>query len=112
MFHNLGIHWASSIPAFLTLIYVPMPYLFWKHGSTIRSWSKYSSEAAIFVARRSESHARKSEVNIEEEPPMDFTTEDEIMTTADEIMTIGDEIMTTADEIMTIGDEIIKTVHL
>jgi hypothetical protein len=95
MFHNLGIHWASSIPAFLTLIYVPMPYLFWKHGSTIRSWSKYSSEAAIFVARRSESHARKSEVNIEEEPAMDFTTEEEIIMPEDEIMMTEDEIIKT-----------------
>ena len=53
MFHNLGIHWAASIPAFLAVLCLPMPYIFWKYGGIIRSWSKYSSEAAAFVARKS-----------------------------------------------------------
>lgn len=30
MYDALGIHWASSIPAFLALICVPFPFLFYK----------------------------------------------------------------------------------
>jgi hypothetical protein len=56
MFHNLGIHWAATIPAFLALLCLPMPYIFWKYGAVIRGWSKYSSEAAAFVARKSVPH--------------------------------------------------------
>ncbi|KAJ5725342.1 uncharacterized protein N7483_006699 [Penicillium malachiteum] len=36
MYDNLGIHWASSIPAFLALACVPMPFLFYKYGAVIR----------------------------------------------------------------------------
>jgi hypothetical protein len=50
MFHNLGIHWATTIPAFLALICLPMPFIFWKYGAVIRNWSKYSSEAAAIMA--------------------------------------------------------------
>jgi hypothetical protein len=53
MFGNLGIHWAATIPACLALLCLPMPYIFYKYGATIRNWSKYSSEAAAFVARKS-----------------------------------------------------------
>jgi len=57
MFDNLGIHWASTIPACLALLCLPIPYVFWKYGAIIRRWSKYSSEATAFVARKSISHA-------------------------------------------------------
>jgi hypothetical protein len=59
MYQNLGIHWASTIPACLALICLPMPYIFYKYGPTIRNWSKYSSEAAAFMARKSISHAKE-----------------------------------------------------
>jgi len=48
MFRNLGIQWSSSIPAFLSLLCLPLPYIFWKYGQKIRNWSKYSSEAIAF----------------------------------------------------------------
>ena len=49
MYHNLGIHWASSIPAFLALACVPFPFLFYKYGPAIRKRCKYASEAEAFM---------------------------------------------------------------
>lgn len=45
MYDALGIHWASSIPAFLALACVPAPFLFYKYGAIIRRKQKYSREA-------------------------------------------------------------------
>jgi len=50
MFKNLGIHWASSIPAFLSLACVPFPFLFYKFGKSIRMKCKYAAEAARVLA--------------------------------------------------------------
>ncbi|EDU45987.1 ProP Permease of the major facilitator superfamily [Pyrenophora tritici-repentis] len=49
MYRHLGIHWASSIPAFLTLTCVPFPFLFYKFGAKIRMRCKYSREAATVL---------------------------------------------------------------
>ncbi|AEO63931.1 uncharacterized protein THITE_2141914 [Thermothielavioides terrestris NRRL 8126] len=46
MYENLGDQWASSIPAFLAVACLPVPFLFYKYGPQIRSRCKYSSEAA------------------------------------------------------------------
>lgn len=51
MYQNLGIHWASSVPAFLALACVPFPYLFHKYGEGIRMKCKYAIEAASVLAR-------------------------------------------------------------
>ncbi|BDD57581.1 hypothetical protein MPDQ_007786 [Monascus purpureus] len=45
MFHGIGIHWASSIPAFLSLLCAPLPFLFYKWGPRIRARCRYSAEA-------------------------------------------------------------------
>lgn len=45
MYNNLGIHWASSVPAFLSLACLPLPFLFYKFGYAMRKRSKYASEA-------------------------------------------------------------------
>ena len=45
MYHNLGIHWASCIPAFLALVCVPFPFVLFKYGSVIRKKCKYAAEA-------------------------------------------------------------------
>jgi hypothetical protein len=49
MYRNLGIHWASSVPAFLALACVPFPFLFYKYGSAIRERCKFAAEAAAFL---------------------------------------------------------------
>lgn len=49
MYQNLGIHWASSIPAFLALMCVPFPFLFYKYGAAIRKRCKYAAQAEEFM---------------------------------------------------------------
>lgn len=51
MYHNLGIHWASSIPAFLAVACLPFPFIFYKYGARIRKRCKYSAEADAFMER-------------------------------------------------------------
>ncbi|KAF1817275.1 polyamine transporter 3 [Eremomyces bilateralis CBS 781.70] len=51
MYRSLGIHWASSIPAFLALACVPFPFLFYKYGAGIRKRCKYSAESDAFMSR-------------------------------------------------------------
>lgn len=36
MYQRLGIHWASSIPAFLSLACAPLPFIFYFHGARFR----------------------------------------------------------------------------
>jgi hypothetical protein len=55
MYANLGIHWASSIPAFLALACVPFPFLFYKHGATIRQRCKFAAEAAVLQEKMRQS---------------------------------------------------------
>ncbi|KAK0623351.1 major facilitator superfamily domain-containing protein [Immersiella caudata] len=50
MYANLGIHWASTIPAFLALACVPFPLLFYRYGGQIRMRCKYAAEAAVVLA--------------------------------------------------------------
>jgi MFS family permease len=45
MYQNLGIHWASSVPAFLALACLPAPFLFHKYGAAIRARCAYASQS-------------------------------------------------------------------
>ena len=49
MYEGLGIHWASSIPAFLTVACLPFPFIFYKYGEAIRRKCKYAAESQIFM---------------------------------------------------------------
>lgn len=51
MYRNLGIHWASSIPAFLAVACVPFPILFYLYGAQIRKRCVYAAEAEAFMQR-------------------------------------------------------------
>jgi MFS family permease len=51
MFEKLGIHWASSIPAFLTVACLPFPFVMYRYGAAIRMKCKYAKEAAVLIAR-------------------------------------------------------------
>lgn len=46
MYDNLGIHWASSVPAFLTLVCMPFPFVMYRYGAALRMKCKYTFEAA------------------------------------------------------------------
>ncbi|KAH6603791.1 MFS general substrate transporter [Trichoderma cornu-damae] len=43
MYTNLGIHWASSLLAFIALALIPIPWVLFKFGPTIRSKSKFET---------------------------------------------------------------------
>lgn len=73
MYEGLGIHWASSVPAFLALACVPFPFLFYKYGEAIRMKCEYAAEAANVLQRM--------RTKQEEEPVP--VTEDEAMLEAD-----------------------------
>ena len=51
MYGGIGIHWASSIPAFLTLICMPFPFLMLRYGPSIRLKCRYAKEAAMVAAK-------------------------------------------------------------
>ncbi|KAM5378796.1 hypothetical protein ACJZ2D_004269 [Fusarium nematophilum] len=61
MYSNLGIHWASSVPAFLALACLPVPFLFYKYGESIRAKCKYAAEAASMLAKMRATHGVASE---------------------------------------------------
>lgn len=63
MFRNLGIHWASSIPAFLALACAPFPFVFYRYGESIRMKCKYAAQAhEVMLAIRKQNE----EVRMEE----------------------------------------------
>lgn len=45
MYDNLGIHWASSVPAFLALACLPAPFFFYKRGAAIRTRCPFAAES-------------------------------------------------------------------
>ena len=49
MYSALGIHWASSVPAFLALLFAPFPFLLYKFGPRVRAKCKYSAEAVAVM---------------------------------------------------------------
>jgi hypothetical protein len=42
MYEALGYQWASSLLAFLTVVMMPFPYIFFRYGKKIRSKSRYA----------------------------------------------------------------------
>ncbi|KAJ5323216.1 MFS transporter [Penicillium atrosanguineum] len=54
MYRNLGNHWASSIPAFLTLLMLPFPFVMYNYGEKVRMKCKYSAESAQIIASMSQ----------------------------------------------------------
>ncbi|KAI1502210.1 major facilitator superfamily domain-containing protein [Biscogniauxia marginata] len=54
LFANLGVNWGLSIPAFLSLLCVPIPFVFYRYGPGIRARCKYALQAEMFLqqARR------------------------------------------------------------
>ncbi|KAF9894560.1 hypothetical protein FE257_006445 [Aspergillus nanangensis] len=57
MYKNLGLNWASSVPAFLAVACMPMPFLFFKYGARIRQRSRYSAEAERILTQLLEASA-------------------------------------------------------
>ncbi|KAJ5765938.1 major facilitator superfamily domain-containing protein [Penicillium odoratum] len=51
MYNGLGVHWASSIPAFLAVLCMPFPLIFYKFGKSIRSRCKYAALSEEYIQR-------------------------------------------------------------
>lgn len=51
MYRNLAIHWASSIPGFLSILCLPFPFLPYKYGPAIRTRCKYTAEANLVLRK-------------------------------------------------------------
>ena len=60
MYENLGIHWATCVPAFLAVACVPFPFLFYKYGPAIRERCKYAAQSAEFVRRMQQAAANQN----------------------------------------------------
>ncbi|KAI4722914.1 MFS transporter [Aureobasidium sp. EXF-10727] len=88
MYERLGIHWASSIPAFLALLCVPLPFFFYKFGARIRAKCTYAAAAekavlmfqqkaaATTVTTRESSVTSEDDVDVEKaevKDPMELT---------------------------------------
>lgn len=71
MYDNLGIHWASTIPAFLALACVPFPFLFYKYGPAIRKRCKFSREAAEVMAEIKQRQPEDEGINDDESDSRD-----------------------------------------
>ncbi|PYH92160.1 bicyclomycin resistance protein [Aspergillus ellipticus CBS 707.79] len=88
MYDGIGIHWAPCIPAFLSLLCMPAPFLFYKYGAAIRTRCKYAAESDRYMQKLQENAARRPQV-VEKTRPV----KDEPMVPAD-----GEPSMTRAAE--------------
>jgi hypothetical protein len=46
MYETLGIDWATTLLAFLSVIMIPIPFVFFKWGPAIRAKSQYDTSKA------------------------------------------------------------------
>lgn len=60
MYDGIGIHWASSVPAFLAVACIPLPFLFYKYGASIRKKCKYAAQADAFMQKMRAQAAAKA----------------------------------------------------
>ncbi|KAF2442790.1 membrane transporter [Karstenula rhodostoma CBS 690.94] len=51
LYDKLGIHWASSIPGFMALVFVPCLVAFYSWGHVLRTKTRFGQEAAALAAR-------------------------------------------------------------
>ncbi|GAA6032775.1 hypothetical protein JCM8097_000783 [Rhodosporidiobolus ruineniae] len=47
MYRNLGRHWAMSLLGFLSILMSLIPFVFYRYGPNIRSWSRYTPKVAV-----------------------------------------------------------------
>ena len=54
LYTNLGLNWAGTLLAFLSLACMPMPFLFIKYGPYLRRNSKYAPSAPTEMKKEAE----------------------------------------------------------
>ncbi|KAK0112638.1 hypothetical protein ONS95_014377 [Cadophora gregata] len=70
MYAKLGVHWASSVPAFLALVCVPLPFWFYRYGEKIRNKGVYVQEVKRILAQMAQTQKKvvpegRSEASLE-----------------------------------------------
>lgn len=70
MYENLGVQWASSIPAFLALVCSPIPFVLLRYGPMLRERSKFAKEARALleIMLKKQAQAAKKEQGSENPP--------------------------------------------
>ncbi|CCX11540.1 Similar to Polyamine transporter 4; acc. no. Q12256 [Pyronema omphalodes CBS 100304] len=48
LYSGLKSEWASSLLGFISVAFIPVPYLFWKYGPTLRQMSKFHCTPPVF----------------------------------------------------------------
>jgi hypothetical protein len=77
MYDNLGIHWASTIPAFLALACAPFPFIFYKYGESIRMKCKYAAQAHDFMEQLKRKNTREApDIPVEPESDEGVSTQE------------------------------------
>lgn len=51
MYQGLGVHWASSVPAFLSAACIPIPFVFYVFGERVRARCRFAAEAQRHAER-------------------------------------------------------------
>ncbi|KAF2999486.1 hypothetical protein E8E13_008661 [Curvularia kusanoi] len=51
LYASLGIHWASSVPAFLALVFIPCLFAFYTWGDRLRGMTRFGAEAASMAGK-------------------------------------------------------------
>merc|ERR1712054_676749 len=98
MYANLGIHWASTIPAFLALACVPFPFLFYRYGPKIRVNCKYSQQADAFMRKMQNQFQQNDDDDDDEEDDQKDTADDEKPQQAKQDRTASDSDATVVNE--------------
>ncbi|WVQ99728.1 hypothetical protein IAU59_006870 [Kwoniella sp. CBS 9459] len=67
MYRNLGLHWAGTLVAFLSLICAPMPFLFYKYGPLLRRKSRYAPSVPLTPAQMAAEFPEQQEEALRDE---------------------------------------------
>ncbi|KAJ6095431.1 hypothetical protein N7486_006177 [Penicillium sp. IBT 16267x] len=102
MFNNLGIHWASCVPAFLSLACVPFQFIFYHYGPAIRRKCKYAAEADDFMRALNRKAHETSEVK-ETEDVVAESSEEKQATVEPARVSVDNESMSSRSSLERVG---------
>ncbi|KAJ5340897.1 hypothetical protein N7541_010021 [Penicillium brevicompactum] len=74
MYKSLGVHWASSISAFMALVCLPFPWIFYKYGPPIRRRCQYAAESARQLDAMADRMREKTELKASTEAKSEHGT--------------------------------------
>ncbi|KAJ6024066.1 hypothetical protein N7540_004863 [Penicillium herquei] len=70
MYDGIGIHWGSSVSAFLAAACLPFPWIFYKFGPAIRRHCRYAAESARQLDAMADRMKAQSEKKTADEKPV------------------------------------------